>query len=334
MAQNRTPIEQVWSAKGNLPNNAIVATADGKYPALDGSLITGIAGAGDMNASVYDPTTIQADAFARVNHTGTQLASTISDFDTEVANNSAVTANTAKVSYTDSAAVTANTAKVTNATHTGDVTGATALTIGANKVTLANMATMATASLLGRNTAATGNVEVLSKATALTLLNVADGATANSANATLLDRANHTGTQLAATISDFDTEVGLASSVVANSAKVTYPSADSTKLAGYSPIAIITESTTARSLALTDIGAYIRLTNAASCTITLPANATVAWAGETEPPTIYFRVAAAGIPTLSNAGVTVNDTLGVVAALEAGSTFALQWVATDVWDII
>ena len=98
--------------------------------------------------------------------------------------------------------------------------------------------------------------------------------------------------------------------------------------------AIITESTIARSLALTDIGAYIRLTNAASCTITLPANATVAWAGETEPPTIYFRVAAAGIPTLSNAGVTVNDTLGVVAALEAGSTFALQWVATDVWDIV
>jgi hypothetical protein len=302
MAQNRIPIEQVWSAKGNLPNNAIVATADGKYPALDGSLITGIAGAGDMNASVYDPTTIQADAFARVNHTGTQVATTITDFDAEVGLASAVVSNSAKV---------------TNATHTGDVTGATALTIGANKVTLANMATMATASLLGRNTAATGNVEVLSKATALTLLNVADGATANSADATLLARANHTGTQLASTISDFDTAVS-----------------NNAKLAGYSPIAIITESTTARSLALTDIGAYIRLTNAASCTITLPANATVAWAGETEPPTIYFRVAAAGIPTLSNAGVTVNDTLGVVAALEAGSTFALQWVATDVWDII
>lgn len=122
--------------------------------------------------------------------------------------------------------------------------------------------------------------------------------------------------------------------VTANTAKVTYPSADSTKLAGYSPIAIITDATTARSLALTDIGGYIRLTNAASCTITVPANATVDWASETEPPTIYFRVAAAGVPTLSNAGVTINDTLGVVAALEAGSTFALQWVASDVWDII
>jgi len=90
MAQGRTPIEQVWTTKGNLPNNAIVATADGKYPALDGSLITGIAGAGDMNAAVYDPTTIQADAFARANHTGTQTAATISDFDTEVSNNTTV----------------------------------------------------------------------------------------------------------------------------------------------------------------------------------------------------------------------------------------------------
>lgn len=56
----------------------------------------------------------------RANHTGTQLASTISDFNNAVENNSAVLANTAKV---------------TNATHTGDVTGDVALTIGANKVT-------------------------------------------------------------------------------------------------------------------------------------------------------------------------------------------------------
>jgi hypothetical protein len=65
----------------------------------------------------------------RANHTGTQTAATISDFDTEVANNSAVAANTAKISYTDAAAVALNTAKVSNATHTGDATGDTALTL-------------------------------------------------------------------------------------------------------------------------------------------------------------------------------------------------------------
>jgi hypothetical protein len=77
----------------------------------------------------------------RANHTGTQTASTISDFDTEVANNSAVAANTAKISYTDAAAVALNTAKVTNATHTGDVTGSTALTIANGVVDSDNLST-------------------------------------------------------------------------------------------------------------------------------------------------------------------------------------------------
>jgi hypothetical protein len=49
---------------------------------------------------------------------------------------SAITANTAKTGITSSqaSAITANTAKVTNATHTGDVTGATELTIASGAV--------------------------------------------------------------------------------------------------------------------------------------------------------------------------------------------------------
>lgn len=52
-------------------------------------------GDGDMMQSIYDPQLIEADAFDRLNHTGTQLASTISDFDIEVSNNTDVLANTA-----------------------------------------------------------------------------------------------------------------------------------------------------------------------------------------------------------------------------------------------
>jgi len=166
----------------------------------------------------------------------------------------------------NTAAIALNTAKVTNATHTGDVTGDTALTIAAGAVDVANLS-------------ATGT-----------------------ADSTTFLRGDNT----------WSTPVS----------------------SGYTPISIITESTTARSLSLTDIGAYIRLTNASSCTITIPTNSTVDWAGEAEPPIIYVRVAAAGVPTLSNAGVTVNDALGVIAALEEGSTFALQWVSSNVWDII
>lgn len=81
-------------------------TVDGTGSGLDADLLDGQ----------------EATAFAAASHTHT--ASNITDFDTEVANNSAVTANTAKV---------------TNATHTGDVTGSGELTIGAGKVTAAKL---------------------------------------------------------------------------------------------------------------------------------------------------------------------------------------------------
>ena len=81
-------------------------TVDGTGSGLDADLLDGQ----------------EATAFAAASHTHT--ASNITDFDTEVANN---------------AAVTANTAKVTNATHTGDVTGSGELTIGAGKVTAAKI---------------------------------------------------------------------------------------------------------------------------------------------------------------------------------------------------
>ena len=54
---------------------------------------------------------------------------------------------------------------VSNATHTGEVTGATALTITAGAVTLAKMADMATSSLIYRKTAGTGAPEVNTLAT-------------------------------------------------------------------------------------------------------------------------------------------------------------------------
>lgn len=76
-------------------------------------------GSGDMLASVYDPTNVQEDAFARANHTGTQTASTISDFDTEVEGNTDVSANTsARHSHTNKATLDATTASYTTAEET------------------------------------------------------------------------------------------------------------------------------------------------------------------------------------------------------------------------
>jgi hypothetical protein len=77
-------------------------------------------GSGELlkwNGSAWINQTLAESGIAAASHT--QAASTITDFDTEVANNTAVAANTAKV---------------TNATHTGDVTGSTALSIASDVV--------------------------------------------------------------------------------------------------------------------------------------------------------------------------------------------------------
>ncbi|MGI9028163.1 MAG: glycosyl hydrolase family 28-related protein [Candidatus Saccharimonadales bacterium] len=62
-------------------------------------------------------------------------------------------------------AIALNTAKTSNATHTGDATGATALTIANNAVTNAKAAQMATKTYKGRTTAGTGNAEDVAVAT-------------------------------------------------------------------------------------------------------------------------------------------------------------------------
>ena len=88
-----------------------------EYADAEQTKLAGIAAGATANSS-------DATLLGRANHTGTQTAATISDFDAEVSNNTDVAANTAKVS---------------NATHTGDVTGSTALTIADNAVTAAKI---------------------------------------------------------------------------------------------------------------------------------------------------------------------------------------------------
>lgn len=87
----------------------------------------------------------------------------------------------------------------------GDITITSGVwVVDANTVTNAKLADVATATIKGRSTAGTGDPEDLTASQVRTLLNVASGATANSSDATLLARANHTGTQTASTISDFN----------------------------------------------------------------------------------------------------------------------------------
>lgn len=65
-----------------------------KMVALANPHVDGGGATGDMASNVYDPQNIVGDAFLRSNHTGQQLASTISNFDSAVAANTAVADNT------------------------------------------------------------------------------------------------------------------------------------------------------------------------------------------------------------------------------------------------
>jgi len=143
----------VTSSTGTSATLDIATTSlAGVMSSADKTKLDGIATGATANSS-------DATLLARGNHTGTQLASTISDFATAVA---------------ATASVTANTAKVTNATHTGDVTGATTLTIASQAVTYAKIQNIsATSRVLGRITAGAGSTEELTGANVRSIIELA-----------------------------------------------------------------------------------------------------------------------------------------------------------------
>lgn len=100
------------------------------------------------------------------------------------------------------------------------------------------------------------------------------------------------------------------------------------KIAGPTPMQ--TESTTARTLALTDAGKYVRCTNGSATTVTVPPNASVAFnAGDT----IIVMQAGAGQVTLSpGAGVTLNHRSSLTTKGQF-SPLSLIYVGGDVWDV-
>lgn len=91
-------------------------------------------------------------------------------------------------------------------------------------------------------------------------------------------------------------------------------------------VGIITEATGARQLASSDIGSYLRCTNGAAVTLTIPLHAT-----DPIPINSIMHVAQIGtgvVTATPEAGVTINGT----AVTTQHKTLFLVKVAEDIWD--
>ena len=188
-----------------------------------------------------------------------------------------------------------------------------------------------------------GAVTSVNGATGVVVLDAADvgadpAGSAAAAQAFAIQRANHTGTQLAATISDFaatvrstvltglslatSTAITAADSVLAAFGKL---QAQITSLASNGrAVAIRTYTGTTDTLVLADAGNMVRGNNAGGNTCTIPPNASVAFPTGTQ---ILFSQRGAGQMTIAaGAGVTINS---YGAALKLVGQYA-QAIATKV----
>lgn len=98
------------------------------------------------------------------------------------------------------------------------------------------------------------------------------------------------------------------------------------------PAPVIADATTARTAALAEAGSYIRWTNTAAKAYTVPPQATVVWAADTE---LHGRNCAAGNLTLTpGAGVTLNAPYLGTLVVPPGGAYTLKRGTADVWDVI
>lgn len=96
------------------------------------------------------------------------------------------------------------------------------------------------------------------------------------------------------------------------------------------PAAIVTESSTSRTLTSSDAGKYIRFTNSAAKTLTVEDVATQA---QTSGNEFHGRNANTGDLTITESGSTVNPPAGGTLVIPPQGTFTLKYVGSDVWDL-
>jgi hypothetical protein len=95
---------------------------------------------------------------------------------------------------------------------------------------------------------------------------------------------------------------------------------------------IASQSANTKTLALTDNGSYVRCSNTTTMTVTIPANATVAF--PTGAEMVFFQVGAGNVQFANAAGVTLNSKESLVNLTGQYSAATLKKIATNTWDLI
>ena len=161
---------------------------------------------------------------------------------------------------------------------------------------------------------------------------IATAATANSSDAVLVARANHTGTQTASTISDFSSAADARIAADAALVKLTGTQTLTNKTLTDPKITYTANAQTGTTytLVLTDSSKVVTMSNASANVLTIPANASVAFVVNQSIAVIQLG---AGVTTITAAsGVTLNGvSAGSGALSNQYAAVTLYKIATDTW---
>lgn len=347
------PLAHVGSG-GAAHANAIAAGAAGFMTGADKTKLDGVAVGATQNS-------VDATLLARANHTGTQTASTISDFasasraqtEAELVAGTNVTITPSGSGATRQLTIAA--AGGGGATNLSTTTSTTTLTVNSDTGTDAVLPA-ATPSVAG----------VLTAADKTKLDGIAAGATANANTDTLAEGSTNkyfTEIRVLATLLAGFTLIAGGTVSAADSLLVAVgklqkqvndlfsgkqdalvsgtniKTVNGSSLLGSGDLSVtaasaatVTDSAADRALGLADSGKYIRATSASAKTRTVPPQSSVTWVADTE---IHIRNAAASNLTLTpGAGVTLTAPYLGTLLVPAGGTVTIKRVAPDAWDVI
>jgi len=96
-------------------------------------------------------------------------------------------------------------------------------------------------------------------------------------------------------------------------------------------VTAVAESTTARTLGLTDAGKVVECSNASGCTVTVPTNGTAAFALGTVIE--LFQSGAGAVTVAAAGGVTIDSPSSALKSFGQYSTLILRKTATNEWSL-